>query len=204
MTTKVRRGVFETNSSSTHAISIAEAPTFTDTLHPNDDGVVQIEVGEYGWEWETYSDAWSKASYLATGLATMAIEKGPTKGDPIAYSNRSQYKFFPGGYVMFENFCTTIMEHTGATDVWIMPQHGNDNYWPFGYIDHQSDGVYRNAVHSKEACKSALFCRKSVLYTGNDNSENDAMMDLIHDINEKSKFNRDRSWDEWKKKNTDS
>ena len=63
MKTQIRRSVFETNSSSTHSISIVREPTnihFPTTL--------EFNVGEFGWEWKTYSDYLSKASYLYTAI----------------------------------------------------------------------------------------------------------------------------------------
>ncbi len=63
----IRKGVFETNSSSTHVISITggecENP---DRLFPSEDGVYRIHPGEFGWEVRTYYDAVMKASYALT------------------------------------------------------------------------------------------------------------------------------------------
>src|SRR4051794_30987832 len=61
--TKVRRGVFETNSSSTHSISIASGAETLDTIPVDDDGVCRVQPGEFGWEEETFHDAATKASY---------------------------------------------------------------------------------------------------------------------------------------------
>jgi len=61
---KIRRNVFETNSSSTHAMCIA----LVNEIKLRD---VHFELGEFGWELDTLSDLHSKASYLWT-----ALEKG--------------------------------------------------------------------------------------------------------------------------------
>ena len=63
-TVNIRHGVFETNSSSTHSISIDDKEFLLDTLVVNSSGNVEIEVGEFGWEQDTYRDASTKASYL--------------------------------------------------------------------------------------------------------------------------------------------
>ena len=65
MKTQVRQGVFETNSSSTHAISVA-------SFYPEDWNIsykvpekVHFALDkEFGWEFETYEDTYSKAAYL--------------------------------------------------------------------------------------------------------------------------------------------
>ena len=58
----IRKGVFETNSSSTHSICIATDTTidFPKSLH--------FEFGEFGWECDTLNSIEEKASYLYTGL----------------------------------------------------------------------------------------------------------------------------------------
>lgn len=58
----VRKSVFETNSSSSHSITIAAGEFVPDTL-PVIDGKVTIYPGKFGWEIEDYYDARTKASY---------------------------------------------------------------------------------------------------------------------------------------------
>jgi hypothetical protein len=65
MKVQIRQGVFETNSSSTHAISVAG-------YYPEDWNLSykvpeKVHFGldqEFGWEFETYEDTDSKAAYL--------------------------------------------------------------------------------------------------------------------------------------------
>jgi hypothetical protein len=67
----IRKGVFETNSSSSHSISVAtEDKQFVlDILYPDQNGVVTINGDEYGWEWFKHNDAETKASYAAQSFA---------------------------------------------------------------------------------------------------------------------------------------
>jgi hypothetical protein len=67
----IRTGCFETNSSSSHSLSIAdETKEFVmDYIYPNQDGVVTIMGDEYGWEWFKHNDAETKASYAAQSFA---------------------------------------------------------------------------------------------------------------------------------------
>lgn len=64
MKQNIRRGVFETNSSSTHSISIASTEGLLDVLTPDEHGNIYINGdGEYGWEVESYNNVGSKADY---------------------------------------------------------------------------------------------------------------------------------------------
>lgn len=64
----IRESAFETNSSSTHSISIARGEQLDQTIKPNGDGVIEIYDGEFGWEQEIYTSPQIKASYLVTHL----------------------------------------------------------------------------------------------------------------------------------------
>ena len=64
---QIRQGVFETNSSSTHAISICK-------YHSNVElpEVVKFESNQdFGWEFEKYTDIYSKANYLWLAICYM-------------------------------------------------------------------------------------------------------------------------------------
>lgn len=63
----IRKGTFESNSSSTHSICISSRAKGRDTL-PVEHGCVYIECAEFGWGWEHYNDAYTKACYVATAL----------------------------------------------------------------------------------------------------------------------------------------
>ena len=65
---KIRTGVFESNSSSSHVITLSKDTKnfFMDlSMVPDPDGEINIEGGEFGWEVEKYDDAWTKANYAA-------------------------------------------------------------------------------------------------------------------------------------------
>lgn len=66
---KIRKSVFETNSSSTHSICIAkcdEELTIPKSLH--------FEFGEFGWQYSTLQSINEKASYLYTGFISEGRE----------------------------------------------------------------------------------------------------------------------------------
>lgn len=66
---KVRKNVFETNSSSTHSICIAKN---VDYDIPKE---LHFEFGEFGWEHDTLNTTSEKASYLYTGVVNYFPEK---------------------------------------------------------------------------------------------------------------------------------
>lgn len=73
--TLIRNGVFETNSSSCHSISIADETKefILDTLYPNEEGVIILRGGEYGWDWFKHNDAETKANYAAQTLGQHSV-----------------------------------------------------------------------------------------------------------------------------------
>lgn len=72
MKRQIRMNVFETNSSSTHAICIAK-----DGYELKDH--IDFHTGEYGWECEEYEDLDNKASYLITAILSMDKEYADKK-----------------------------------------------------------------------------------------------------------------------------
>lgn len=63
----IRQKVFETNSSSTHSISICNNTNGVyNTIEPNNLGVIIITCSEFGWGWEKSNDSMVKASYCLT------------------------------------------------------------------------------------------------------------------------------------------
>lgn len=61
---KIRRNVFETNSSSVHSIVITKNET-----EPRND--VVFELGEFGWECEVYDSTDAKATYFYTAACSV-------------------------------------------------------------------------------------------------------------------------------------
>lgn len=139
----VRNGVFETNSSSSHSISIcADADGIYDTIVPDSDGVIVLAGGEYGWEWVKYNDPLTKANYSAVDQHTN-------------HEHATMLK-------------EVIKEHTGAKVV-VFAFSLDWNTGGYSYIDHDSVGTAGQVFESKETLKNYLFSPKSWLYLGNDN-----------------------------------
>lgn len=150
--TQIRQGVFETNSSSTHSISIAPGLTgqngLMDTsLIPDYDGNIVLEGDEFGWDVAKYNDAVTKANYVAVYV------------EEWSGSRSEEFK---------EIFAKVMKEQTGCKELII-------SLGRYAYIDHQSvesqDLDY--LFEDPEQLRSFIFNPDSVLTTDNDNRYRD-------------------------------
>lgn len=153
MKTQIRHACFETNSSSSHSLTVSNAGRYSPNKMPiikeyytaDTDQVVYpnaivLTGGEYGWGYDCFTQPWEKANYLATHL--------------IHYSDNPEER------KMFEE---VLIEETGAENV-IFDFSEED-----GYIDHQSIGDAKAVFTSKEELKTFLFNDASELIISNDN-----------------------------------
>ena len=65
MITQVRHSVFETNSSSTHSVSVDGGSGVSYDIIVPVNGEIVLTGGEWGWEKERYYDAYTKANYVS-------------------------------------------------------------------------------------------------------------------------------------------
>ena len=126
----VRNGVFETNSSSTHSVSIRKTPF---TMYYNDievseiDNKVHTELGQFGWGPEIFCDTSTRLSYLVTMLYCTEVKYDE--------SNIEETNGFKGIEDVVKNFC--------KCDGLVIENNVGDPY-----IDHQSCEDY----HSINGC----------------------------------------------------
>lgn len=139
---QVRKNVFETNSSSTHSISLGEGDYIFDTsLTPSESGYVEIYGDEFGWEQATYNSACVKASYSLVYCLNWS------------YENKDKH---------LQMLIDVITEQTDCVGVkWV------DD----GYIDHQSaeSNQLDYLFEDKKTLRRFIFDKQSVLVTDNDN-----------------------------------
>lgn len=109
----IRRGVFETNSSSAHSVSLAgtDKEFIFDTISPDENGKITLNGGEFGWEWFKHNDALTKANYAA-----------------VAHKNNPDL------------VREVIMEQTGCDEV-VFNFSDDYDHPNWSYIDHDSVGV---------------------------------------------------------------
>lgn len=154
---QIRQNTFETNSSSSHSITISNKGHFDANALPVVDyykgtkDCVVLTGGEFGWGYEYYDDALTKANYLATFVKTVELYN----------HDMSKYR---------EMLVECIKEVSGCKSV--VFDLGSPNKWGSidgAYIDHQSEETGLDAFVSADALKHFIFNRKSVLVIDNDN-----------------------------------
>ena len=103
--TVIRHGVFETNSSSSHSISLnfdtvdEKVINYVETLLDNE-GKLHVECGEFNWEQETHRDFNTKLSYIVTGL----MNKTEDVYDPYGYIDHQSYSIFNDAFDSLEHY----------------------------------------------------------------------------------------------------
>lgn len=136
-----RRGVFETNSSSTHSITYDPARRIENTRGKfgNLTGKkLSLSLGYYGWEQCRYTTEIEKAEYAATWARNY------------------------GNAIHEHMLKEVIVEETGATHIEFTEEDRSG-------IDHQSINVMEPYFSSKQILKAFIFSESYVLITDNDN-----------------------------------
>lgn len=156
----MRYGVFETNSSSTHSITIKANKDLKNSDIPAEGEAYVIYPGEFGWGPSVHSDAITKASYCLTFIRSLGgkdsqCRRGFLTGKGIRH----------GGF--WRMLRDVIMEYTGAKEVEFRPC--GDSCFPYGHIDHESWDTCLEAFETKESLGNFIFNPESVLIIDNDN-----------------------------------
>lgn len=202
----IRKGVFETNSSSSHSISLAtEDKQFVlDTLYPDQNGVVTIYGDEYGWEWFKHNDAQTKASYAAQSFANddsrldvlKEIIMEQTGADDVnfvglndGYIDHDSYGIVPTSREELKNFIFN-------KNSWLFG--GNDNSSPkpeFYHVPEYRDGRLINPEFKYELSIEGFKETTKFLTEPTDEELNDAIHALIDGalVTEEGYFNTDNS-----------
>lgn len=141
---QIREGIFETNSSSTHSISLGDGfeMSIDTSWCPDRDGVIKVDGHEFGWDQETYNEAEYKVSYAWIIVRDWSEDEKEKRHELLD---------------------AVIMAQTGATEVWYEPKEG--------YIDHQSVDCDQMGwlFEDVDTLRNFIFNRDSWLETDNDN-----------------------------------
>lgn len=169
----IRNNIFETNSSSTHALVIY---TKGDIKIPDK---LRLDFGEFGWGYQVYYDTYSKASYIITLIYHMDDEVKDiclSKFEDILNNNNIQY--------------TLPVTHQNSWGY-------DDN----GYVDHGDEAIawLIDLLNNEEKLFMFLFDNRSYVSTGNDNERGYYIPDIgyeddYRDYSEDSKHN-EQEWD---------
>lgn len=139
----IRKGVFESNSSSTHSIAIPKSCEATN--------FISFHIGEFGWGWEEVdpADYFYTAIYETSNTESEVEEKIKTLKD-ILDSHDIEYYF------------GNAETHTSS--------YGNYLCLDNGYIDHGSELSDFVAELLNDGDKLIRFLSRGLVFTGNDNS----------------------------------
>lgn len=172
---QIRKNVFETNSSSTHSVSISSKNGgYYDSTALNAfieyDNKVHVKFGEFGWEIEDYSLPYNKLQYIVT----MLVE---TEGNDVSCV---EDLFETDGFKLIND---AVADYCNCDGIWIDDDMKLDSYtWGGkthyyidhnGYIDHQSYEDYKsvqdflNDYHLDVT--QFIFDNGVIVHTDNDN-----------------------------------
>ncbi len=166
MKTQIRDRVFETNSSSSHSVTIdgAELKDFGLDKEALREGVIRVELPSagYGWEWHRYYKPENKIAYLLLqlqgGYLSSDVTSDLRKDEDHSQHFRDDYR---SSY-----FLSTIERATGCTVV--VTRESDDTDWGYS-IDHDSVGNGVEHLGDEEEILKLVFGANSFVETGNDN-----------------------------------
>jgi hypothetical protein len=165
ITTQIRDAVFETNSSSSHSVTIdgAELKDFGLGKETLREGVIRVELQSdgYGWEWRRYYKPEHKIAYLLVQL-----QGGSLPSDIDLKYDEDHSVMFRENDSRTDYFLRTIEEATGCKVVVTR----DDEDVGYGYtIDHDSVGKGLEHLGEADEILKLVFGRNSYVETGNDN-----------------------------------
>lgn len=152
MKQQIRYGTFETNSSSTHSLTMGTGklvaqPFDKDILRA---GVVKVHPGEYGWEFYRYYTPREKLNYL--------VSQALGNGRMVSHGTTQELLEESPKLAMLAK---VVKEYTGC-DIEIVKGQPS--------IDHDSLGVGHELYETESTLKKFLFDETAFIQTGNDNS----------------------------------
>lgn len=145
----IRNGVFETNSSSTHSLSIRKSDK---GLYPKtslvveEDNRIHVLLGEYGWEYEKYNRPIEKLAYLCTmcletdGRWAESVEKF-YECDGFKMINDAIAEYCNCDGIQIDSELTYEYERVSSETAYIDHQSCEDYYSVKSYLDDYGVGV---------------------------------------------------------------
>jgi hypothetical protein len=167
---KIRKGVFETNSSSSHSVTVGEDPGYESEYYSKlkleTDNKIHIDFGEFGWEVDKYNEAYYKLQYALT----MVISTECNYENILSFDdfyNMEGFKLIEEAVKNHDSNCEGILIDNPdfvKEDGYILHS---------GYIDHQSYEDYHSLQEFLNnygvTIGDFIFDPHVVLHTDNDN-----------------------------------
>ena len=157
-----RKGVFETNSSSMHSVTVADNGGLKNNLACDEEGMIYVEGGEFGWEEAEYTDVYTKLSYLITFIFERYVDLRTREVTWRRFNPSKERYYWKKLQRVVENFTGCLLDI----------KMKEKNTFPMGYIDDQSREVAEALLDGTDGrLKRFIFNPKSVLKTDHDNHE---------------------------------
>jgi hypothetical protein len=180
--TQIRDGVFETNSSSSHSVTIDRSEVIAIDL-PKDvlrEGVLRVQLSskDYGWGWTRFRRPENKIAYMLIQYAGGYL---PSEAENLQAGDDHADIFREN--VRCAWFLSTIERATGCRIE--VTRETDDTTW--GYVvDHQSIGNGVDEINDDDDILRLVFGKNSFIETGNDN---DARPEIIsNDLRGKEQY----------------
>lgn len=178
---QIRRNVFETNSSSSHAISFSSSNHNLDytQLVPDIYGVIHIWFDEFGWGYYGYADTNSaqvKLSYLITQICETNDCPRPWCCKEYELQEAAEAVMETDDFKMLEeDIISTLKEHGIPAEKIVVDAERE------GYVDHQSVCAIRNILPDECGTYSDFVFDKGYdLLITNDNAYfEDELMEIV-------------------------
>lgn len=160
----IRKGTFETNSSSTHSLSITpeDKEMLLDNSIKVDGDTLVLQGGEFGWGWEKFNDALTKANYCA-------VDNYEDKKPSELVNKKKNDRLALLEEVLKEQLGVKKIEYN-FTSNYPSSEDDADKSLSWAYIDHESVGTSYGAFKDKETLRRFIFDKNCWLFIGNDNS----------------------------------
>lgn len=165
MKKKLRQSVFETNSSSTHCLSVRNADA-SDAIrqYMQENGkTLNVKGDSFGWEFETYDTPDKKLSYVYTLACSYSWDEYLTMREFMKETLRS---------VGFEPIFEEMKERKYSPDGDSFVEPVQQESWDV-YIDHSEclEDFADKIFSDKDLMLSFIFNKGSYILTGNDNDD---------------------------------
>lgn len=152
-----RNGIYETNSSSSHSIVVSSLYRGYDYDLPIDEnGILKVEFGEFGWGPDILRNPIDKISYYITDNSNLGYNSDITWEEGISkIKERQEIKDLEA---IIKKHCPNFKE---------LEFRENNNYFKFGFVDHQSCGT----SHDSDL-EELIFNKSVIILIDNDNGYN--------------------------------
>lgn len=169
MKLQIRRGVFETNSSSTHALCICENDEvdFAKIKQDYENVIITIDGDEFGWNFDVHFDVQTKLNYMFTMITACCNNEDAA----LTLMNKMKTLLESIGVTIQYRFDTVITKQmTTFLNCYYTEFHDKNGCKFKGYVDHPNETIL-DLLDDKDMFFKFLFGKESMLVTGNDNYE---------------------------------